>query len=160
MKNVLEKLIEHNNWANLKILQACSALSEDHLDATPQPGQWSIRQNLVHLVEAQQGYLSLLALPPEAREKISLSFDELETSVKSSGEGLVALVREDKERSEPVKSRKGHRIEPWVIMVQAMNHGAEHRKQIAGLMRALGVDPPDMDGWTFGDEAKAIIRVP
>ena len=93
MNNVLEKLIEHNNWANLKILQACSGLSEDQLDATPQPDQWSIRQNLVHLVESQQGYLSLLTLPPEARDEISLSFAELETSAKASGEGLLALVR-------------------------------------------------------------------
>jgi hypothetical protein len=28
-ENILEKLFEHNNWANLHLIQACSALSDD-----------------------------------------------------------------------------------------------------------------------------------
>ena len=30
-ENILVRLIEHNNWANLQILDACEALSEDSL---------------------------------------------------------------------------------------------------------------------------------
>ena len=46
-ENILEKLIEHNNWANLRIIQACSALSDEQLDAEPQSAtKGSIRRTL------------------------------------------------------------------------------------------------------------------
>jgi uncharacterized damage-inducible protein DinB len=64
----LEKLFEHNNWANLQIIQACSVLNDDQRDAAPQsatPG--SIRSTLFHLVTSQQAYLNLLTLPLEKR---------------------------------------------------------------------------------------------
>jgi uncharacterized damage-inducible protein DinB len=32
-ENVLTKLFEHNNWANLQIIQVCSTLSNEQLDA-------------------------------------------------------------------------------------------------------------------------------
>jgi len=67
-ENFLEKLFEHNNWANLQIIQACSALSDEQLDAEPQSvTKGSIRRTLLHLVASQQGYLSLLTLPVEVR---------------------------------------------------------------------------------------------
>ena len=67
-ENYLVKLLEHNNWANIQIIQACSVLSDEQPDADPQsaaPG--SIRRTLSHLVGSQQGYLSLLTLPVEER---------------------------------------------------------------------------------------------
>ena len=65
-ENILVKLFEHNNWANLRIIEACSALSDEQLDAEPQSAtKGSIRRTLLHLVASQQGYLSLLTLPVE-----------------------------------------------------------------------------------------------
>ena len=62
-ENFLEKLFEHNNWANQKIIQACSTLSDGQLDAPPQSAtEGSIRSTLLHLVSAQYGYLRLLTL--------------------------------------------------------------------------------------------------
>ncbi len=34
-ENFLVKLFEHNHWANLQIIQACSVLSDEQLDANP-----------------------------------------------------------------------------------------------------------------------------
>jgi len=62
----LEKLFEHNNWANLRIIEACSALSDEQLDAEPQSvTKGSIRRTLVHLVSSQRSYLGTLTLPLE-----------------------------------------------------------------------------------------------
>ena len=64
----LGKLFEHNNWANLQIIQACSALGNDQLDAEPQSAtKGSIRSTLLHLVSSQHSYLRTLTLPLEAR---------------------------------------------------------------------------------------------
>jgi uncharacterized damage-inducible protein DinB len=153
-------LFEHNNWANLEILALCYVLDARQLDAKPHSGgEWSIREVLTHLVEAQHGYWSLLTLPPEARHRAPLSFAELETSVRASGEGLLALACEEVgERAEArLRTTDGYLVEPWVVMVQAIHHATEHRRQIAGMLRALGMTPPVLDGWAFGEVAKALV---
>jgi uncharacterized damage-inducible protein DinB len=30
-----------------------------------------------------------------------------------------------------------------------VNHGTEHRSQVATILTQLGVEPPEMDGWTY-----------
>jgi len=38
-----------------------------------------------------------------------------------------------------------------VVLLQAINHGTEHRSQAATILTQLGIEPPPMDGWNFGD---------
>ena len=160
--NFLVKLFEHNNWANLKIIQACSALSEVQLDSEPQSATiGTIRTTLLHLVTSQRGYLALLTLPVDERPDNPLAFAELQESAIKSGEGLLALAR-----NEPVKPLKtqlrttdGYFVEPWVVMVQAINHATEHREQIKSMLSSLGITPPDIDGWTYGEATNALLPV-
>ena len=156
----LEKLLEHNNWANDKIIQACLGLSAGQLDAEPKSAtQGSIRSTLVHMVAGQRGYLRLLTLPVEQRrEKLPApSLDELQDSARASGEALLGLARDEaslakmSRRQEP----EGWFVEPWVLMVQIINHATEHREQIKSMLTALGVTPPDVDGWTYAEFTKA-----
>lgn len=161
-ENILVKLFEHNNWANAQIIQACSALSDEQLDAEPQSAtKGSIRLTLTHLVKSQQGYLSLLTLPVEARQKAAPRFTELQESARISGEGLLSLARD--EANGRLKTRlqttDGYFVEPWVVMVQAINHATEHREQIKSMLSALGVTPPDIDGWDYGEATKALIPI-
>jgi uncharacterized damage-inducible protein DinB len=161
-ENILEKLFEHNNWANLRIIKACSALSDEQLDAEPQSvTKGSIRRTLSHLVASQQGYLRTLTLPLEARlDAPSVAFAELQESASKSGEGLLALARG---RQKPLKSqlqtRDGYFVEPWVLMVQIINHATEHREQICSMLSAMGVTPPDLDGWSYGEATNALIPI-
>ena len=158
----LEKLFEHNNWANLQILEACSLLTDEQLDAQPQSAtKGSIRQTLTHLVSSQHGYLSLLTLPVDARHRISPSFVELQESVRTSGEGLLALVRgkSGNDLKTRLQTTDGYSVEPWVIMVQIINHATEHREQINSMLSALGRTPPELDGWGYGETTNALVRI-
>ena len=94
-KNFLGKLFEHNNWANLEIIRACSTLSDAQLDAEPQSATYgSIRKTLLHLAGGQYGYLQQLTLPPEERlGPTSVEYAEVQASLIKSGEGLLALAR-------------------------------------------------------------------
>jgi uncharacterized damage-inducible protein DinB len=158
--SILVKLFEHNNWANLRIIAACAALTDELLDATPGGAStWSIRRVLSHVVEAQQNYFSLLTLPPEARRSASVAYAELAESARSSGEALLSLAREEtaEQLATRLRTRDGYFVERWVVMVQAINHGAEHRRQVAGMMRAHGVAPPVLDGWAFAEAVGALV---
>ena len=161
-EGILAKLFEHNNWANLRIIQACSALSDGQLDAEPQSAtKGSIRLTLIHLVASQQGYLSLLTLPVEARLHAPPAFADLAKSASISGEELLALARNEPSRDPPTQLRTtdGYFVEPWVVMVQAISHATEHREQLSSMLTALGVTPPDLDGWAYGEATDALIPI-
>jgi uncharacterized damage-inducible protein DinB len=160
-ENSLVKLFEHNNWANQKIIQMCSTLSDEQLDAVPQSAtKGNIRETLWHLVGSQAGYLSLLTLPVEARHYVPLEFAKLEESARTSGERLLALASgEQKPMSFRLQTRDGFYTEPWVVMLQIINHATEHREQIKSMLSALGVTPPDIDGWDYGEAANALVPI-
>ena len=149
--NILLKLFEHNNWANMRIIQACALLSDEQLDGEPHSAtKGSIRGTLTHLVSSQRGYLALLTLPADQRPRTPLAFTELQESLATSGEGLVSLVR-DQAGTLPdrLQTTDGYYVEPWVVLLQVINHATEHREQIKSMLSALGVTPPDMDGWDY-----------
>ena len=158
-ENSLVKLFEHNNWANMQIIQACYALSDEQLDAEPQSAtQGTIRSTLSHLVSAQRGYLALLTLPVEARATTPLTFGELQESARISGKGLLALARDENNfLNTRLQTRDGFYVEPWVVIVQVINHATEHREQIKSMLSSLGVTPPDIDGWSYGEAAGSLV---
>ncbi len=161
-ENFLEKIFEHNNWANLQIIQVCLALSDEQLDAEPQSAmKGSIRLTLQHLVAAQHSYLRTLTLPLELRrEAFTVEFNELQESAQKSGDGLLALARgEQKPLTPQLQTRDGHLADPWVLMVQIINHATEHREQIKNMLSSLGVTPPDIDGWDYGIATNALIPI-
>ncbi len=139
-ENILARVFEHNNWANEQVIQACSVLSDEQLDAPPQSAtEGSIRSTLSHLVSAQHGYLRLLTLPLEERQdRVTVEFAELGESLKSSGEKLLELARdESKLPTTRLQTRDEYYVEPWVILVQIINHATEHREQIKNMLTAL-----------------------
>ena len=161
-ENFLVKLFEHNNWANQQIIQACSTLSDEQLDAQPQSiTKGSIRRTLVHLVSSQYSYLRTLTLPvEERREAPTVDFADLKESATKSGDGLLAVARgERKPLTHPLQTRDGYYVEPWVVMVQIINHATEHREQIKNMLSALGVTPPDIDGWDYGFATNTLVPI-
>src|SRR5438093_1545293 len=91
MATVLVELFKHNTWANLRLIDVCAGLSEAQLAASV-PGTFGgVRDTLVHIVAAQEGYLSRLedveqTNPIERGQR--LGFDELRERARRSSEGL------------------------------------------------------------------------
>ena len=161
-ENILAKLFEHNNWANQKIVEACAALTDEQLDAPPQSAtEGNIRSTLLHLVSAQYGYLRLLTLPLEQRkDRAAVEFADIEKSLKDSGERLLELAGDaSKLPTIRLQTRDDYWVEPWVIMAQIINHATEHREQIKSMLTALGVTPPSIDGWDYGEVTKALVPI-
>lgn len=159
-ENILARIFEHNNWANQRIMEVCATLSDEQLDAPPQSAtEGSIRNTLQHLVSAQYGYLRLLTLPIEERkDRFTVEFADLEKSLQESGERLLELARDgSKLPVTRLQTRDDYWVEPWVLMVQIINHATEHREQIKSMLTALGITPPDIDGWDYGFVTNALV---
>jgi uncharacterized damage-inducible protein DinB len=175
-ENYLVRLFEFNNWANRQIIGVCLKLSDEQLDAPPSSATYgSIRKTLVHMVAAQQRYLHHLTLPLEVRrEHVYPDFADwggvaynagepflLEKVADSTGEAFLALARGESNlfQSTQIHTPDGYIVEPWVLMVQVINHGHEHREQIKTMLTAQGITPPEMDGWMYGESQGALAKV-
>lgn len=159
---MLVRLFQHNNWANHQIIRACSGLSEEQLDARPLTAAYgSIRETLTHLVRSQLGYLALLTLPVEERVVPEVPFKRLKETAIIGGEGLLDLVEGERKFYAETRlvTKDGFYVEPWVVMVQAINHATEHREQICAMLSAMGITPPVMDGWIYGEVTEALTPV-
>jgi uncharacterized damage-inducible protein DinB len=157
---VLIKLFEHNNWANIQMIRVCAALSDEVLDAEPHSAtKGTIRQTLLHLVSSQRGYLALLTVPVEQRHKVPLAFEDLKEVAQSSGEELLALIRNDELPRTRLQTTDGYYVEPWVVMLQIINHATEHREQVNSMLSALGQTPLDLDGWSYGEFTTSLVPI-
>lgn len=151
--SLIGRIVEHNNWANQELIRACRALTDEQLDAQPfGEDAWSIRRTLVHVLGSQRHYVQLLTRPVAERVDGAPGWEELEASAEASGAELRALALAEHPLTPrgTVRSRDGYEIEPWVVLVQAVHHGNDHRSQIGDAMRALGVEPPELAGWDYG----------
>jgi uncharacterized damage-inducible protein DinB len=160
--SILTKLFEHNNWANMRIIHICSTLTDEQLDAEPLTAtKGTIRITLAHLVNSQEDYLSqLLGIEARFDWQVPPDFATLQQAASSTGEGLIALTRSESNSALHTTFHKdGYAIEPWVVMVQAINHATEHREQIKSMLNALDITPPRIDGWAYGTAVNALIQV-
>jgi uncharacterized damage-inducible protein DinB len=156
-------MFEHNLWANERIIQTCSALTHEHLEAAPRSATiGTIAETLLHLVKSEQAYLRLLTgREPRFHWDAMPPFEEMIESVRATGAGFVAVANGDSgERLQgPLQTRDGYFTEPWVVIVQIIDHGAEHREQIKSMLSALGITPPETDGWSYGEAMQALVPV-
>jgi uncharacterized damage-inducible protein DinB len=158
MATTLEELFKHNQWANLRLLDACAGLTEAQL-AGSAPGTYgAIHETLVHISAAEERYVALLTgVQPEDSLRESAGFPgipELRARVRRSGEQLLAAAA----RTPPEQILRGtRRGEPFAIravvpLVQVINHATEHRSQVMTALSQQGIEPPVLDGWTYGKD--------
>jgi uncharacterized damage-inducible protein DinB len=145
-------LFSHNLWANLRLLERCAALSSEQLDATISGAYGSIRDTLQHIVIAEQLYLSLISTGqrydrPEDAPPLTLT--EMVESVRTTGAGLVGWAPKVQ-----AEQRDWEGTPKTIILTQVINHATEHRAQIMAILTQLGIQPPELDGWTYFDERK------
>jgi uncharacterized damage-inducible protein DinB len=157
----LRRLLEYNNWANLLIIDSCSVLNDEQLDAEPSAStKGSIRVTLWHLMAAQQRYIwRATGQEPAYNWQAPPSFAELKEAALISGQQLLAIAKEEQQATlEAQIEGTDYFIEPWVLMVQTIYHAGEHREQIKSMLSALEITPPEIDGWMFGESIGALRK--
>jgi hypothetical protein len=108
-------------------------------------------------VGAEERYVTTLTngplLPLRENEPFP-GFDELIGVNAVSGKSLIEIANE----AVPGEILRGKRrnggsyeYANTVVLIQAINHATEHRAHINSVLTSLGVEPPDLDGWSYGD---------
>jgi uncharacterized damage-inducible protein DinB len=147
-------LFAYDSWANRSMLDAAARLSDDARRRDLQTSHRSIFETLVHLVAAEEIWLSRWKGAP--RPKLT-GVDEVPTfdalrewwgRIQKERDAFVAGLREeDLEREIEMSTTGGtayrHRFSD--MFRHLANHSTYHRGQVAAMLRQLGEKPPSTD---------------
>ncbi len=155
--DTLTVLFSHNLWANLILLERCAELTSEQLEATISGAYGSIRDTLQHIVTAEQSYFSRIRTGkprrfPEGAPALTLV--EMMESARMSGNGLIDWAPKVQAGDTVVIDWDGtpREVPLTIILTQVINHATEHRAQIMAILTQLGIQPPELDSWTYFDE--------
>jgi uncharacterized damage-inducible protein DinB len=158
MTTGLHDFFKYNLWANLRLLDACAQLSDAQLDAAMIGTFGSVRETIMHLCSSEEGYartLTGVSPTPMLRElSVFPGFSELRQRVMGSGQALISFAEQvDQEELNRILHLDGGTYDAPVIIVviQAIDHGIDHRSQIATMLSHQGIEPPELDSWSYND---------
>jgi uncharacterized damage-inducible protein DinB len=153
----LAELFRYNKWATHTLLDACRGLTPDQLEASAASGP--VCEVLIHLVGSQQtfilrtrgrqheGELSRQSPWPSIESLIEVALNTSDELIE-----IAEALDEDVEVDLPYMGRV-YRFPRSFFLVHALEHGVEHRTEIKIALSQLGVETPDLDGWTYATAA-------
>ena len=149
-------LIQFNYWANERILTACAHLSADQFTRAvmPDPGWGSLRGILVHTLDAEYGWRSVLQGQDEEGVLEAADFADVD-ALKGRWEieraawlDYVAGLGEE-------SLNQGYGDDPqnspkvWQVMMHVIFHGVQHRSEAAAILTGYGHSPGELDFGLF-----------
>jgi uncharacterized damage-inducible protein DinB len=166
---VIRDLYDYNAWANARILDTAAKLTREQLLAPGGASFDSVRDTLVHTMNAQWLYLERWqARSPRAWPEASTypdlvairaRWDAIERDTQAF---VVAL---DDARLAEVVEYTNLQGEPWAYplwqqMIHQVNHATQHRSETAVLLTQLGHSPGWLDLLYFVDLRNDAARPP
>jgi uncharacterized damage-inducible protein DinB len=155
MNEVFRDLYKHHLWANQRLLDVCEPLPDEALDATAVGTYGTVRDTLVHLVAGEGRYLAAMTgsgqAPDALKEGTFPGIAKLKRHAGVSGEELIGLAEKATSNDVIKVERSGQRYEipVSIFFAQAINHGTEHRSHVCTILTQQGIEPPNLDVWTY-----------
>jgi uncharacterized damage-inducible protein DinB len=155
--DTLTTLYSHNLWATLRLLDVCAGLTDEQLNATLNGTFGSIRDTLQHIVSAEQSYFSRISTGKPLNRPENApppTIDEMISSVRETGAGFIAWVPNVQAGDTVEINWDGRRrdVPKTIILTQVINHATEHRAQIMTILTQMGIEPPELDSWSYFDQ--------
>jgi uncharacterized damage-inducible protein DinB len=161
----LQDAFDHHVWANQRLLDACAGLTPDQLESGVPGTYGSMLDTIRHIVGADDWYLHVLTggMRPMIDER-SMSLEDLRPVMREHGAVWSALLAERRDPREVVIARRKDGTEGYaplgIRLAQAIHHGTDHRSQICTGLSGLGIQPPDIDVWAFGEQQRTVFDGP
>jgi uncharacterized damage-inducible protein DinB len=150
----ISALIAYNFWANDRILTACERLSADEFSrkVTPNPGWNNLCGILVHALDAEYGWRSVLQKQDASEVLEARDFaDVLKLQTRWEVERAAWLGYEAGLGDEHLNKKTGNTnsLKVWQTIVHVVNHGTQHRSEAATILTGYGQSPGELDFDTF-----------
>lgn len=159
MNKGLVEMFRYNAWANRRLFDSCRSLTDEQLDSRISGVSGSVRELLLHIVGGQQTFI----LRTKGRQHEGAltrrsawpGIDKLIELAESTSLDLISIAEQLDEHAEVDLSYQGtaYRYPKRFFLVHAMEHGVEHRTEVKVALGQIGVETPDLDGWSFSEAA-------
>lgn len=163
---LLRDAFAHHIWATERLIDACAALSREQL-TTPVPGTYGpILATLGHLVGADAWYLSFYVSRDRIvsiDEDMDIGLAEMRSAMSSNGKLWLELLAGelDPEADVPEHDKGWEFHAPMGFrLAQVVHHGTDHRSQVCTALTSLGLTPPEIDVWAYGEATGRTRAVP
>jgi uncharacterized damage-inducible protein DinB len=162
---LLRDAFAHHVWASLRLIDVCLELSPEQL-ATSVPGTYgSILDTARHLVGADSSYIFVLSGERVPRiDEDTMELAELRATMEENGAAWSSLLAGELDPDAVLVRRREDGSETHapvgIRLAQALHHGTDHRSQICTALTTLGVEPPLIDVWDFGEDAGRVVEIP
>jgi uncharacterized damage-inducible protein DinB len=154
----LVTLYAYNDWANRRILAATARLTPEQFVAPTDLSWGSVRDVLVHALGAEwiwrtrvQGTSPTQLLAPADFPTYAALAERWQTEGAAMNAYIAGLDDDAINRSIAYRSTRGQPFENmlWHILAHVVNHGTQHRAEVAHVLTGYGCSPGDMDMIVF-----------
>ena len=154
---IVRAVFEHNEWANVLVLDAAAGLSEDELTKERGPDCGSLQDVLMHILSSHVFMLMVAGQPPLEMAKVEPG--KIMAAMRESYDRAHGGIREmvgslsDESLEEPMTLRNpdqdgGWRTwerARWHVMTSMGTHSMQHRGEAALILTSLGHSPGEID---------------
>jgi uncharacterized damage-inducible protein DinB len=164
-RSLLDDAFDHHLWATLRLLDVCAKLGPEQLEMTSPGTYGSILETIRHLVGSDRWYLFRLSgeRHPLIEEDV-MDLAELRAAMEHNGAAWIELLAKGIDPDEVVSTVRNDGSETHASrglrLAQVIHHGTDHRSQICTALTTLGIEPPGIDLWNFGEHAGRVKEVP
>lgn len=159
MNEGLAEMLRYNAWANRALFGACGSLTDAQLDRRVEGISGSVRELLMHIAGGQQTFvLRTKGRQHEGELDRQSDWPGIETVTRiaaGTSDELIAIAEQLENGEEAVLSYQGkaYRFPKRFFLVHAMEHSTEHRTEVKVALAQMGVETPDLDGWSYAASA-------
>src|SRR5687767_10938185 len=164
-RSLLDDAFTHHVWATLRLLDVCLELSPEQ-QATTVPGTYvSILNSQRHLVGAFAWYLFRVTGDGTHRmDEDHMDLPQLRAAMEGHGAVWSQILAQDPDPDAILVGRNDDGSETHaatgIRLAQVVHHGTDHRSQICTALTALGVEPPGIDLWDYGEQSGRVVEKP
>lgn len=168
LADVVRTMYEYNRWAYGRLLERVAELTPEQLNAPGTAGHGSIRETLVHALNAQRGWLSwwdgsnpAFATTSTTAGGAGLKVEDLPDAgslrrewqaIEGRTHTFASGLDDDKLVLAYTRTRPGQPAQSlllWQMMLHVVNHGTQHRSEIAAMLTAFDRSPGALDMTAF-----------
>ena len=166
--SLLADAFAHHTWATVRVMDACEALTPEQLEADS-PGTYGpIIETMRHIVGSDSWYLHRLSgerqAPIDEGEQATMDLADLRAAMERYAAAWPEILAADPDPDEFIEVRRddgtSYRATKGVRLAQVLHHGTDHRSQICTALTSLGIEPPEIGVWEYGDAVGRAGDVP
>ena len=153
LADLLQTHIDYTAWASARLVRAASELTSGELRHDFKTADKSVLGTLVHVFAADRIWLARIeGRPPgafvtEADHQLSVLQNDWPALHDRWKKWAAGITEENAQSNITYTDTSGKTWNQplWELVLHVVNHGAHHRGQVSGFLRAMGRTPPPID---------------